>query len=621
MGGFIGGVVRTDKRLNPEEFDSIARSIQRRGPGYAFRKTIHPDDKGATANNNSILYLASAQETGFTENGALEGEPPIPHAFTLIDGFPADRSISEFNTLTASQRTVLPNGSSDFVCRLIEDDGPFAFATFDPTGNTITIGRDPLGRKTIYYYEADGEFWFSSDLPALLSIRGVPRRPNPETLYVYLRHGSWNTHDQTLFADLHQLPPGSIFELDIDSPGRRALKRTRVFEIPEIIPCGFEEAVTSTRAAWLNAVEHSVSHTQGPLGASLSGGTDSSAIVAAMRHVTSPNREIHTFSFITPGYERINEEQWIDIASHAAATISHKITVSSNEFVRDLPEVTSEFGEPLIGVSQYLQYRINQLPAELGIKSMIDGVLGDSVTGGQSYFVFDRLRRAISDRKIGTAISLSQTILRQISNSPSRAYYVQALAQLPDPIHRLIRALVRLEAMPRWITNDWFAERGVSATLPDAMKGKTPMQSHIVATSLTARAIRGAERTASINTLNSHMPFLNTDFVEHMLKLPESFNFGNDGSQRKAFIAAMGSLVPSEILNRTDKVGFNAPDNVWLSEQRDWVNDLFGLARERGLPFNITSVPDDIAEQNVNRADLIRCVALAAWAEAYDVTF
>lgn len=621
MGGFVGGVVRADRQLAPSEFQNIVTSIQRRGAGTAFQRVLYPQDLGVGKTCDSIVYLASAQEPGFAENGALSGEPPILKSVSLIDGFPAERSISELENETASQRTVLPHGGPEFVARLSSDAGPFAFASLDPESNKLTVGRDLLGRKTVYYYETDGEFWFSTDLPALLSVRGVPRRPNPAEVYEYLRHGSWNTTDQTLFADVAQFPPGTILDLDLQNPGIYTLREARTFEIPEIVSVNYDDAVATTREAFLKSIEQCIPQNQFPIGATLSGGTDSSSIVTAMRHVAGVDREIHTFSFITPDHNAINEERWIDIAAKAAGSVSHKVEVSSNEYANGLSHVTRELGEPLLGISQFLQFRLGQVANDVGIRNLLDGISGDPITGGHEYQVFDRLRRSVSDRDIRTSIALTKTIVGHILAKPTRSYIVQALSQLPDPLHKAIRSMARLEAMPAWMDEAWFAANDVYGTLPKAAKGRHPYQEHVISTVTESRTIRVAERNAAVNQANSRMPFLDTQFIEHMLQLPEQLSFGNNGQHRVAFAAAMQPFVPEEIFQRTVKIGFKAPDNHWLDEQRDWANQVLARGSELNMPIRLEQIPADIKEQKVNRYDIVRCLNLATWADNNQVQF
>lgn len=621
MGGFIGGVVRADKQLAPSDFQIIITSIQRRGAGTAFYKVLNPQDLGLGETSNAIVYLASAQEPGFTENGSIGGEPPILKPVTLIDGFPADRSISELKNEAASQRTVLPHGDPEFIARLSIDDGPFAFAALDSSNSRITLGRDVLGRKTIFYYESGREFWFSTDLPALLSIRNIPRRPNPTAVYEYMRHAYWNNVDQTMFSDVKQLKHGSIVQIDFSKSDIQKSEDSRVFSIPESISVDFDSAVASTRDRFLHSIAQVIPNNSSPIGMTLSGGTDSSSILGGLRDLAGPEREIHSFSFITPGHETINEERWIDIASQSANSISHKITVGSGDFAQDILTVTGEFGEPLHGPSQYLQFRLGQLLKEFNVRLSIDGVLGDSVTGGHDYLIFDRLRKAIQDREFGDATSLVRTVLSQVIEGQSRGYYVQALAQLPTTIHRLIRSILKLEVMPAWLNNEWFDSHRVSTRLPNAFTSNQPLQDHIIASILGSPAIRSAERNVAVNAADSRQPFLDTQFVGHMLSLPDAYLYANDGQARAVFKEAMKGFVPKPILNRTDKVGFNAPDNTWLAEQNEWANQLLKRGIERNAPYKLDSIPIDIAEQPRNRSDIIRSLCLAAWAERFEVTF
>jgi asparagine synthase (glutamine-hydrolysing) len=132
-----------------------------------------------------------------------------------------------------------------------------------------------------------------------------------------------------------------------------------------------------------------------PLGAALSGGIDSSAVVCAMRHVAS-DMPIHTFSFIADGSD-VNEEHWVDRINAHVGAIPHKVRVSSLELVRDLDEMIRSQGEPFGGTSIYAQYRVYQLAREHGISVTLDGQGADEMLAGYIGYPGQRLRSLLEN--------------------------------------------------------------------------------------------------------------------------------------------------------------------------------------------------------------------------------
>jgi asparagine synthase (glutamine-hydrolysing) len=188
------------------------------------------------------------------------------------------------------------------------------------------------------------------------------------------------------------LEPGHVLELDIAS-GRLA-KPARWWQpqIAERRDLGFAEAAEQLRERFLDSIRLHL-RSDVPLGAALSGGIDSSAVVCAMRHV-APDAAINTFSYIARG-SVVSEEGWVDRVNQHVGAVPHKVVVSANELAADLDDMIQAQGEPFGSTSIYAQYRVFRLAREQGVTVTLDGQGADEMLAGYNGYPGQRIRSLV----------------------------------------------------------------------------------------------------------------------------------------------------------------------------------------------------------------------------------
>src|ERR1017187_4952276 len=210
--------------------------------------------------------------------------------------------------------------------------GMWAFAILDPRRSVLLLARDPFGIKPLYYSFVDRTFSFSSEIKALLEVPGVRRRADAQAVSDYLYHSLTDHSERTLFADIRNFPEGHYLELDLTTLNGARLQPTPYWTMTaqprEYF--SFGEAAERLREMFLENVRLHL-RSDVPVGTALSGGVDSSAIVAAMRRA-DPSLDMRTYTYIADR-EDINEERWADMAAQAAQATQNKVNVSSNELV------------------------------------------------------------------------------------------------------------------------------------------------------------------------------------------------------------------------------------------------------------------------------------------------
>ncbi|MGH9633232.1 MAG: asparagine synthase (glutamine-hydrolyzing) [Candidatus Angelobacter sp.] len=468
--------------------------------------------------------------------------------------------------------------------------GMFAFAIFDGERRTVFLARDFFGIKPLYYSSSKQQFAFASELKALLELSQAPRHVNSSSLLLYLRHGLSDQGAATLLSDVHQLPAAHCMEISLD---RTETAQPIRYWQPEITPTdiSFDEAAARLRDLFLESIRLHL-RSDVPVGAALSGGIDSSAIVAAMRTVV-PGLEIHAFSYIADD-ARLSEEKWIDSMVQRTGAHSHKVRANSQELVRDLDKLLSVQEEPFGSTSIYAQNRVFRLASEAGIKVMLDGQGADELLGGYRYYLAARFASLIRQHRFAEALRF----LRNASHLPNTSAMTVALWTadylIPARWQKPLRALIAKEFTPRWVNSRWFQERGETPVKVNYCRDQHVLRFALLRTlsdTSLPHLLRYEDRNSMAFSIESRVPFLTPELANFVLSLPENYIVADDGTSKAVFRKAMRGIVPDEILDRKDKIGFATPEQEWLRVIDGWVQQTLHSEAAASMPFlNRTSM-------------------------------
>jgi len=460
--------------------------------------------------------------------------------------------------------------------------GMFAFAVLDKQKAQLTCVRDAFGIKPFFYSaQSDGGFRFASELSALLQL--LPSNPEIhwQRAYDYLVHGNYDSTPDTFYAGVHHLPPGHWLSVNLDNGQPTIPQRWWVPNITERSNWTFDDAVEQVREQFLQSIRLHL-RSDVPLGAALSGGVDSSAVVCAMRHV-EPNLPIHTFSYIAAGSD-VSEERWVDLVNQHVGAYAHKVIVTPQELARDLDEMILTQGEPFGSMSIYAQYRVYQLAKESGITVTLDGQGADEMLGGYLGFPGERVRSLLDAGSPRAGIDF----LRQWSRWPGRSMSMgmkAALAELSTGmLHEFMRIAAGLNQIPDWIDPRMVREMGLQERVSRFRSGADAGGRRMVAqmrNMLMHHGLPGLLRHGDRNSMHfsieSRVPFLTLAQVELMLSLPERYLVSDAGETKHVFRRAMQGIVPDEVLLRKDKIGFEPPEKEWLISiaplAREWLSE------------------------------------------------
>lgn len=452
-------------------------------------------------------------------------------------------------------------------------NGMFAFAVYDSHDQILTLARDKHGMKPLYLSKQDNSVLFASEPPVAAGMFGSTA-PNHQKVYEYLTMGLYDLDEQTFFDGVYGLPPGFIATVEM-SNGRLEVtsRQWSAGQASALIEIDFDSAVDKIRSLFLESVELHL-RSDVPVAVALSGGLDSTGIVGAVRHLY-PDREIHTFSYGSPGFEK-DESRWATMASEELGTRHHQVHITAEEAQASLKRVVREQGEPTNSSSVIAQSYLYKAVAESGFKVLLDGQGADELFAGYSGYIEFRLRSLLSQQKVLEAVRLLSRWKRwSPQHSVGRAVAFLAATYVSGHLAGYGARVVGRGAFPPWINRQELERQGVLAGVPTSIVGY-PVQAapdsqflkeHLIQSLYGGdlrRLLRHGDRSSMAHSVESRLPYLGKGIVEFVQSLPEDWLLSADGEPKRLLRRALNGMVPPGIVERRDKVGFEAPEDVWM---------------------------------------------------------
>jgi asparagine synthase (glutamine-hydrolysing) len=355
MCGIAGEVSFANTELSPENVERMCRLLTHRGP----------DEDGFHVSRRAVLGIRRLKVIG-----VVNGSQPVYNSRGTVAcvfngevyNYPElkaelERDGYEFKTNTDAEVIVhlYDKVGASFAERL---RGMFAVALFDEERNRLLLTRDHTGKKPLnYHVTPEGNVIFSSELNALTSHPSVSRRVSPEAVDRFLSFRIIPA-PLTIYSDVFKVVPGTVLTFE---GGRKTERRYWAFDFTERT-AGLSETALADRLEelLLEAVEIRL-HSEVPLGALLSGGLDSSLIVAMMSRLL--DRPIHTFSI---GFRerQFNELNYAEMVSAHCGTIHHDYVIPPDSALEDIERLLVHYGEPYAFPSAIACYHMNRLARE-----------------------------------------------------------------------------------------------------------------------------------------------------------------------------------------------------------------------------------------------------------------
>lgn len=600
MCGIAGVVVGTAEQVNPQWLRDMSGAMEHRGPDDAGWLQWSPNNAPRPTRSvhevsaqvgfcHQRLAIIDLSEGGWQPMCTADGR------YALVFNGEIYNYIELRVELEQRGHTFVSESDTEVLLEAFAEWGPavasrlvgmFAFAVLDTVTRTLTLVRDPFGIKPLHYATWPGGLGFASEIKSLLHLPGVSRRASAQALLDYLDQGAVGHSSQTMFDDVKSLPPGSFGTLTLDRPDRLVLERYWSPPENDTLEISFDEASAQVRDLFLNNLSLHL-RSDVPVGTALSGGVDSSAIIAGLRVVGGTQTDIRAFSYIADD-PSLSEEKWIDLAVGAAEARVVKITPNETELLTDLDYLIRCQEEPFGSTSIYAQHRVFRAAAEHGVKVMLDGQGADEMLAGYHPYISVRIASLLRRGDLLTAQRLAFAGAQLPGQQSAPRLLAKAGASLlPPGVFQHIRqsAHASRSGANRWIDHAWFASHGgiERPVSPASTSLHEVLRRDITSSSLPA-LLRYEDRNSMAFSVESRVPFLTTSLVDFVLRLPASYLLGADGTTKTVFRSAMRGIVPDGILDRRDKIGFATPERQWLGGLSSWVDSTLDKADRDCLP-------------------------------------
>lgn len=482
--------------------------------------------------------------------------------------------------------------------------GMYALALWDKREKRLLLARDRMGQKPLYYYKDDNIFVFASEIKAILAHPDVPRKPifdNPPDLPQYLSYG-YIPAPFTAFQNINMLMPANFLRVDTDGCDTNAY-----WDLPQLADADANANAEPYILQLQQHLEEAVKLrliSDVPLGAFLSGGLDSSLIVALMRKHS--NSAVKTFSIGFEGDDSFDETPYAQQVADYLETDHTAFTVKPDAMGL-LSDLVWHHDQPFADSSAIPTYLVSKLTRE-HVTVALTGDGGDELFAGYERFYAAKLfqRLGIIPRPIWQGLAKAIDLLPEGTgyyNKIKRAGRFVRAASMPvfDAYFDLVR--VFSDDLIQEITE----HKGKAVRFDDLMQVKPESRIGAIVemnmwTYLPDDLLIKADRCSMQASLEGRAPFLDHKLVEYAATIP--FNLKLNGSTTKYILkeAARG-LLPDEIIDRK-KHGFGVPLGAWLREDMSPVRDILlsQTARERGL-LNMAVVERLIDEHASGKRD------------------
>ena len=502
--------------------------------------------------------------------------------------------------LAAVERWGLAQALSRFV-------GMFAIALWDGAEQTLYLARDRMGEKPLYYGWFGGQFIFASELKALRAHPAFRGEVDRDSLTLYLRH-NYIPAPYSIWKSVSKLTPGSYLAI---RPGATECEVTPFWRIHDVARRGLQQPFAGTPDEAVDELEKCLSRSVGgqmvadvPLGAFLSGGIDSSVVVALMQRHSG--RPVKTFSigFHEQGY---NEAQYASEVARHLGTDHTELCVTPGEAMDVIPQLPALYDEPFADSSQIPTYLLARMTRQ-HVTVSLSGDGGDELFCGYNRYDWaDALWRRL-DR---FPVSLRTGMARLVTSFPPRAWdrVFKALSFLipekyrysspGDKIHKLAELFsVRTpEEIYQQLVSHWKepASMVTGGTEPPTIL--TDRQQWLESDSFEQRMMYldqqsylpddilvKVDRASMGVSLETRIPLLDHRVVGFAWSLPLAYKL-RDGQTKWPLRQLLFRHVPRQLIERP-KMGFGVPVGEWLrGPLRDWAEELLAERRLRDEGF------------------------------------
>ncbi len=503
-------------------------------------------------------------------------------------------------------------------------NGMWSLCIFDKFNNRIVLSRDRFGVKPLYIMDRTDCFAFGSEIKCLTGVFPEEKKVDLVQLARYLRGVQEDCDTHTFYEGIKNFPVSSFLSYDLSSNKFD----TQLYW--KIEPSLFDKKWTTRKAikTCRELIKDSIGlrlRADVPVGASLSGGLDSSTIVELVRKEFG--FRMHTFSSVYQEKE-YDEKEFIDCVNEDAESMASFVCPSDNEdILEDMKKMLYYHDNPLAAASPYSGFNVYR-KAKGDVKVLLDGQGADEIFAGYYYFLNDYIENMIKTKGIRGRIDAIREISiwksiwseRRII-SDSIAMQVLGVSLFKKYDKSLKKQKYRMNE--KELFSESFRKIGLNMHFPDEQSipdGLLRRQYHEMLHGELPRILHDVDRNSMAHSLEVRLPFLDYRMVEFAFSLPNDMKYRNGWTKYVLRLAARPYL-PHKIWSRRNKMGFPAPFEKWMCEDkyRDKIKYYLVCLGNRGVVNSdyLLKLFEDQLMRRINNPNLFfRFVMLEMWLQS-----
>jgi asparagine synthase (glutamine-hydrolysing) len=441
-------------------------------------------------------------------------------------------------------------------------DGMFAFAVWDEQEQILLAARDRFGEKPFFFFYDEQQFLFASEMKALWAA-GVPKEANESMLYNYLSIGYTSNPfnpQETFYNNLQKLPAASFLEYSLIA-NQLTIEKYWTVDEAENLTISEGEAIEKFTFLFKESIKKRL-RSDVAIGTSLSGGLDSSSIVAMCSLQHSKNYSHKCFTAVFTGFDK-SEEGYASIIAKQFELQHYLVNLSDNSLVEDFDNIMWHQEEPVNSASVLAQYKVYQAAKQNGVTVLLDGQGADEILAGYPKYYKWYWQQLYADRKLKSSGELKAA--SSLGIEENFGIKNKAMALLPQFGMAMLQSQKEKKALRNPELNKDFAHQQ-KGNFYYSTPPETTLNSALYFNTFVnglEELLRYADRNSMAHAVEVRLPFLNHQLVEFLFTLPAYLKIRN-GWTKWLLRKSMEDVLPKEIVWRKDKIGFEPPQKQWM---------------------------------------------------------
>lgn len=428
-------------------------------------------------------------------------------------------------------------------------NGMWALSILDIKKRKVICSRDRFGIKPFFYYTNEkNEIYWASEIKQFFEV-GVPKEVNENVIKDFIDKKVLDSTDETFFKDIHHLAAGSYMEIDF-SEETLNIERNKYWELaiqPVFTNLSYLEAKNKFKDLFLDSIRLRL-RSDVPVGSCLSGGLDSSSIVAAAAHQF--DFLIHTFTSKFD-IKQFDESEYVEILAKQYDNINTRFCqLTEDLFLDEIDQVLHHQDEPFVSMSILAQWEVMKLAKNSGVVVLLDGQGGDELLAGYRKFYAFYLKEKLTNLELH---KFFPTFMHLLFNKEFNFFDFQQIGRY-------------LNSKPSF---NYYSEKGktlksnavIGLSASSTLRGRSKLD---VERFSFPPLLRYEDRNSMAFSIETRVPFMDYRLIEYLYSISADFKI-RKGYTKAIMRDALDGILPKAIQKRKSKLGFETPQDVWMS--------------------------------------------------------